>query len=109
MGQIIWLRVSIDITKPLTKIITLGTMGERGDMQEEQQRVMQEDTQDEAKEDKEQIPITIQYEKLSKFCYCCGYIGHQYKECVAYKNLAKEDLPYGPWTKAQTITEKLRR
>lgn len=49
MGQIIWLRVSIhsiDITEPLTKIITLGIMGEREDMQEDERRVMQEDTQD---------------------------------------------------------------
>lgn len=109
MGQIIRLRVSVNITKPLKKIIMLETMEEQRDTQAEGQGIMQEDEQEETREDEGQIPITVQYEKLPEFCYRCGCIGHQYKECVSYKNQAKEDLPYGPWTKAQTTAERLRQ
>lgn len=109
MGQIIRLRVLVSITKPLTKIIMLETMEEEDDTRTEEQGRMQENEQDKTRGDEGQIPITVQYEKLPEFCYCCGCIGHQYKECVSYQNQAKENLAYGPWTKAQTIAERLKQ
>ena len=54
--QIIRLRVSVDITKPLIKIFY----------------VKEEDNHE------EKIPITIQYKTLPDFCYSCGCFKHQY-------------------------------
>lgn len=53
MGQIIRIRVSVDITKPLTKVIMLEAMGGQSEIQEDGQTEMQKDTQGEAiKEEK---------------------------------------------------------
>lgn len=86
-GSFLRLGISVDITKSLKKIIELE--------------------QDE--EDSEDIPMQVMYEHLPNFYFCCGQIGHQYKECVHYKSQSKDALAYGPWLKANTITEKLRQ
>lgn len=86
-GQFLRLRISVDVTKPLKKLIEL-----------EQDR-----------EDKEDIPMRVMYERLPDFCFCCGRVGHQYRECVHYKSQSKDEMPYGPWLKALTITEKLKQ
>lgn len=87
----------------------LEIMGKQNDTQEDELTEMQEDTQGEIAKDEEQLPITVPYEKLLELCYCCGCIGHQYRECAAYKNQAKEELPYGSWTKAQTTAESMKQ
>lgn len=87
IGQIIRLRVSIDIIKPLINILY----------------VMEEDNQ------AEKILITVQYETLPHFCHYCGCFGHQYRECTAYRNQAEEDFPYGSWVKARTTAEKWKQ
>ncbi|KAH9800887.1 CCHC-type domain-containing protein [Citrus sinensis] len=69
IGEIVRLRISVDITKPLQKILEVET------------------------EDEGSISIPILYERLPNFCFCCGLIGHQYKECIEYKGQPKEDLP----------------
>lgn len=85
MGEVIRVRVSIDVTKPLMKILEI----KKEDMYEEKG-----------------TPVLIRYERLPDFCYCCGCIGHQYRECAMYKNQPKEELAYGPWLKAPTMAEK---
>lgn len=79
--------MSVDITIPVIKILYIK------------------------KKDKqvEKIPITVQYERLPDFCYCCGCFGHQYKKCAVYRNQAKEDLLYGSWVQAQTTAEKWKQ
>lgn len=77
----------MDISKPLKKIIELE--------------------QDE--EEVEDIPMRVMYERLPDFCFCCRRIGHQYRKCAHYRSQSKDELAYGPWLRAITITEKLRQ
>lgn len=56
--------------------------------------------------EEEGTPVLIRYERLPDFCYCCGCIGHQYRECAMYNNQLKEELAYDPWLKAPTMAEK---
>ncbi|KAK9220854.1 hypothetical protein WN944_009278 [Citrus x changshan-huyou] len=86
-GQFLRLRISVDITKPLKKIIELEQEEEYAD----------------------DIPMRVMYERLPDFCFCCGRIGHQYRECVYYKSQSKDELAYGPWLKANTVAEKLKQ
>ncbi|KAH9781767.1 CCHC-type domain-containing protein [Citrus sinensis] len=69
-GQFARARISIDISQPLKKIVFLQQADGK-------------------------TPMPILYEKLPDFCFCCAHIGHQYRECLRYKGLQKEDLPYG--------------
>ncbi|KAH9649425.1 CCHC-type domain-containing protein [Citrus sinensis] len=85
IGEIARLRISVDITKPLRKFLEVET------------------------EDEGSIPIPILYERLPDFCFCCGLIGHQHKECIEYKGQPKEDLPYDYWMKATTRFGKLKQ
>ena len=85
IGEIVRLRISVDITKPLQKILKVET------------------------EDEGSIPIPILYERLPDFCFCCGLIGHQYKECIEYKGQPKKDLPYGYWMKATIRFGRLKQ
>lgn len=61
IGPYARVRISIDITKPLQKMVFL-----------------------ELEEDNE-VELPVLYERLPDFCFCCGLIGHQFKECEAYK------------------------
>ncbi|KAL9440453.1 hypothetical protein AB3S75_019170 [Citrus x aurantiifolia] len=84
IGEIARIRISVDITQPLPKMIFLKLEGE------------------------EKIPMPVSYEHLPDFCFCCGHIGHSFKECAQYKGQAKEQLPYGVWMKAIKISERAR-
>ena len=84
IGEIVRIRISVDITQPLPKLIFLKLEGE------------------------EKIPMPVGYEHLPDFCFCCGHIGHSFKECVQYKGQTKEQLPYGVWMKAIKISERAK-
>ncbi len=60
-------------------------------------------------EDGEKIPIPILYEKLPEFCFCCGLIRHQYRVCLNYNGLAKEQLVFRAWMKVLTRVERTRQ
>lgn len=84
IGQFARVRISLDITQPLKKIVFLQ--------------------QDEGK-----IPMPIMYEKLPDFCFYCGHVGHQYRECLRNKGQQKEDLPYGGRMRAVTQAERVKQ
>lgn len=48
--------------------------------------------------------IRFAYERLPKFCYFCGKLGHQQKDCKAEGILSMQDgnLPLGSWLRAGT-------
>ncbi|KAK9195052.1 hypothetical protein WN943_003169 [Citrus x changshan-huyou] len=83
-GEYVRVRISIDITKRLKKVI----------------RIQQEDGKE--------ILVGVTYEKLPDYCFCCGYIGHQYRECATYKGQPKEELAYGAWLRALPLPERMR-
>ncbi|KAH9799961.1 hypothetical protein WN943_000608 [Citrus x changshan-huyou] len=82
IGEYARVRIKVDISKPLKKIIFLEPEGE------------------------EKIPMPIRYERLPDFCFCCGTLGHQFRECIKYKDQKQEDLAFGPWMRAVTMTER---
>lgn len=57
----------------------------------------------------ERISIKVAYEKLPDFCFSCGIIGYQYKECLEYKGQPNDELTYGAWMKAQTKVERAKQ
>ncbi|KAH9781102.1 CCHC-type domain-containing protein [Citrus sinensis] len=57
-GQFLRMRISVDITKPLKKLIELEQEGE----------------------EEEDIPMRVMYGRLPDFYFYCGRIGHQYRE-----------------------------
>lgn len=59
-------------------------------------------------EDEDEVELPVLYERLPKFCFCCGLIGHQFKECEAYKGQSKEKFPYGTYMKALSKAEKTK-
>lgn len=85
LGQVIRLRISIDITQPLRKILFIES------------------------EDGKKVPVSIEYEKLPNFCFYCGWLGHSYKECEKYEEQSKQDLAYRPWLKALSWVEKIKQ
>ncbi|KAK9229667.1 hypothetical protein WN944_022631 [Citrus x changshan-huyou] len=85
LGSFARVRISIDITQPLKKRLLLKL------------------------EDERRISLRVAYEKLPEFCFCCGLIGHQYKECLDYGGQSKEELAYGAWMKALTRMEKAKQ
>ncbi|KAH9769036.1 hypothetical protein KPL71_011840 [Citrus sinensis] len=70
IGPFARVRISVDITKPLRRILMLKQEGE------------------------EDIVMFIKYERLPNFCFCYGLIGHQFRECIKYKGQPKEKLIY---------------
>ena len=78
-GEFARIRISINITQSLKKILFLKQEGETD------------------------IPMPVVYERLPDFYFCCGTIGHQYKECTQYQGQPKEEFLCGIWMKAIMI------
>ncbi|KAH9647988.1 hypothetical protein KPL70_025411 [Citrus sinensis] len=74
IGEYARIRVSINITQPLERILFLKQEGETD------------------------IPMPVVYERLLDFCYFCGIIGHQYKEYLPYGSWMKA-ITVGGFTK----------
>ena len=83
ISQFARIRISINITHPLKKVVFLQEAGAK-------------------------IPMPVLYEKLPEFCFCCAKIGHQYRECLKYKGQTKENMPYGGWMRAITPIERMK-
>ena len=79
-GLFLRVRVNIDITKPLMQ----GKMIQIDDL--------------------ETSWVTFKYERLPIFCYRCGILGHQDRECPQLKKgcfSADEDgFQFGPWLRS---------
>ncbi|KAH6787696.1 hypothetical protein C2S52_007248 [Perilla frutescens var. hirtella] len=81
VGNYLRFKVSLDITKPFMRGLTLKLDGNR-------------------------LWIPLKFEAIPLYCFKCGILGHQMKNCMnAGKKVFEkmEDVPYGPWLKASPI------
>lgn len=90
-GKFIRLRISIDVTKPLIKVLELKDEdageeknAEKEDIENENIEGEDIETQNGNKENakKKVILMPVLYKRLPDFCFICGCIDHQYKECT---------------------------
>jgi hypothetical protein len=85
-GRFLRLKASIDPRKPL----------KRGTVIKSQDR---------------NLKVYFKYERLPTFCFVCGRIGHQLKECeeasdleeAGYEELEEKELGFGPWLRASPL------
>lgn len=63
-------RISINVTEPLKKVVYLQQDGVK-------------------------ISMSVLCKKLPNFCFCCAYIGHQYKGCLSIKGSQKKSCSMG--------------
>ncbi|CAJ2644626.1 uncharacterized protein LOC123882497 [Trifolium pratense] len=86
LGKFLRVKVSIDLRKPLKRGTVLNYQGKR-------------------------LHVFFKYERLPNFCYMCGRIGHQMKDCEevegneedGYEDIEEKELPYGSWLKASPL------
>lgn len=80
-GKYLRVKVSIDVTKRLIRAKKVSIEGE------------------------EIIWVLFKYERLLNFCYFCGLLCHDWKDCQAAKmkdkNLEQDNLHYGLWLRGE--------
>lgn len=59
-------------------------------------------------EEDDELELPVFYERLLDFCFCCGLIGHRFKECEAYKGQPKDKLPCGIYMRTLSKAEKTK-
>ncbi|CAJ2634985.1 unnamed protein product [Trifolium pratense] len=86
MGKFLRIRVSLDLRKPLKR-------GSKHNFQGKE------------------IWVDYKYERLPKFCFACGRIGHQMRDCEdiedhhehQYSDLEEKQQAFGPWLRASPL------
>ena len=48
----------------------------------------------------DEAKVAFRYERLVGWCFACGRIGHDVKECGTTSDEDKTSKPYGEWLKA---------
>ena len=50
----------------------------------------------------DEAKVAFRYERLVGWCFACGKMGHELKECKSANEVDKNEKPYGEWLKART-------
>nr|POE91748.1 hypothetical protein CFP56_48487 [Quercus suber]POE92957.1 hypothetical protein CFP56_75306 [Quercus suber] len=45
--------------------------------------------------------VAFKYERLVGWCFNCGWIGHDHKDCSSPVEVKEGGQPYGEWLKAE--------
>ena len=83
-GNFLRIRVGVNVTKPLNRgrKVLLGT--------------------------DEEVWVSFKYEKMPNFCYWCGMVSHDAKECSIWlsskASLSLEQQEYGSWLRADPFS-----
>ncbi|XP_057443820.1 uncharacterized protein LOC130735972 [Lotus japonicus] len=84
VGLFLRLRVTVDLTKALMRGTVLVWQGK-------------------------ELRVLFRYERLPVFCFVCGKIGHQMKDCEVSEVVDEDSdssyLPYGPWLRVQPFSD----
>lgn len=109
VGNTARLRIKVDITKPLKKMIVLKEEKD-GDQENRSEEEMRDEEVTEENEDKKvtEVHMPVIYDRLPDFWFYCGIIGHQFRECIKYKNQPQDKLEYSPHLKFITTAEKVK-
>jgi hypothetical protein len=86
LGKFLRLKTTVDLRKPLKRGTVINFQGKK-------------------------LQVFFKYERLPTFCYVCGRIGHQIKDCEeveskddeGYNDIEEKELPYGSWLKASPL------
>lgn len=89
LGKFLRLKVSIDLKKPLKRGTVLRFQGK-------------------------DLRVDFKYERLPTFCFVCGMIGHQLKDCEeaverydeGFEGIDERELPFGHWLRASPLPKQ---
>lgn len=86
LGKFLRVKAEIDLKKPLKRGTVIKYQGKS-------------------------LRVFFKYERLPNFCYICGRVGHQIKDCdereghedVDFDDIEEKDLPFGLWMRASPL------
>ncbi|PNY16581.1 cysteine desulfurase mitochondrial-like [Trifolium pratense] len=86
MGKFLWIKSTIDLRNPLKRGTIIKFQGKS-------------------------LRIFFKYERLPTFCFVCGRIGHQLKDCedmegkdeTEFEDIVEKELPFGQWLRASPL------
>lgn len=86
MGEFLRIKTTVDLLKPLKRGTIITYQGKN-------------------------LKVFFKYERLPTFCYACGKIGHQIKDCdtlegngdTDFEEPDEKDCPFGPWLRASPL------
>lgn len=89
LGKFLRVKVSIDLKKPVKRGTVIRFQGK-------------------------DLKVFFRYERLPAFCFICGKLGHQMKECDDFESFEEEgledkeekDLPFGPWLRVSLLPKQ---
>ncbi|GAU33808.1 hypothetical protein TSUD_221460 [Trifolium subterraneum] len=90
LGKFLRVKVTVDLRKPLKRGIVVKYQGKN-------------------------LRVFFKYERLPTFCFACGKIGHQIKDCeemegkgeTEFDEIEEKEFPFGQWMKASPLPKAL--